>query len=76
MSASGKKFIIDRQSDPVDFLSWLANSLHSDLTGGKRKKRSGGWLGARKQRAQRMLCIKRSALAHCSFFALRAFACC
>ncbi len=47
MSASGKKFIIDRQSDPVDFLSWLVNTLHSDLTGGKRKKRSGErrWLG-------------------------------
>ncbi|PSC71207.1 U4 tri-snRNP-associated 2 [Micractinium conductrix] len=40
MSASGKRFIIDRQSDPLDFLSWLANALHTDLTGGKRKKRS------------------------------------
>lgn len=41
MAASGKRFIIDRQSDPVDFLSWLINTLHLDLTGGKRKKRSG-----------------------------------
>ena len=41
MSASGKRFIIDKQSDPLDFLSWLVNSLHTDLTGGKRKKRSG-----------------------------------
>ena len=41
MSASGKRFIIDQQSDPVEFLSWLVNSLHLDLTGGKRKKRSG-----------------------------------
>lgn len=46
MSASGKRFIIDRQSDPLDFLSWLANALHTDLTGGKRKKRSGGCRGA------------------------------
>ncbi len=28
------------QSDPVEFLSWLLNSLHSDLTGGKLKQRS------------------------------------
>jgi U4/U6.U5 tri-snRNP-associated protein 2 len=41
MAASNKRFIIDRQSDPVEFLSWLVNSLHLDLTGGKRKKRSG-----------------------------------
>lgn len=41
MSASGKRFIIDKQSDPVEFLSWLINTLHMDLTGGKRKKRSG-----------------------------------
>jgi U4/U6.U5 tri-snRNP-associated protein 2 len=40
MAASNKRFIIDRQSDPVEFLSWLVNSLHLDLTGGKRKKRS------------------------------------
>ncbi|PRW59503.1 U4 tri-snRNP-associated 2-like [Chlorella sorokiniana] len=40
MSASGKRFIIDQQSDPVEFLSWLVNTLHHDLTGGKRKKRS------------------------------------
>ena len=45
MSASGKRFIIDQQSDPVDFLSWLVNTLHHDLTGGKRKKRSGAPLG-------------------------------
>ena len=43
MSASGKRFIIDKQSDPLDFLSWLVNALHTDLTGGKRKKRSGEW---------------------------------
>jgi len=45
MSAGGKGFIIDQQSDPVDFLSWLGNTLHHDLTGGKRKKRSGALLG-------------------------------
>lgn len=40
MSASNKRFLIDKQSDPVDFLSWLINTLHVDLTGGKRKKTS------------------------------------
>lgn len=40
MSASNKRFIIDKQSDPLEFLSWLVNTLHLDLTGGKRKKRS------------------------------------
>ena len=46
MSASGKRFTIDQQSDPVDFLSWLVNTLHTELTGGKRKKRSGACAGA------------------------------
>lgn len=40
MSSSGKKFTTEKQADPVEFLSWLVNTLHSDLTGGKRKKRS------------------------------------
>ena len=40
MAASGKRFVIDRQADPVDFLSWFLNVLHADLTGGKRKKPS------------------------------------
>ncbi len=40
MAASGKRFVIDRQADPVDFLSWFLNALHADLTGGKRKKPS------------------------------------
>mmetsp|Transcript_1377 Transcript_1377/g.3976 ORF Transcript_1377/g.3976 Transcript_1377/m.3976 type:complete len:508 (+) Transcript_1377:229-1752(+) len=35
--ASKKKFLIDRQSDPIEFCSWLLNTLHADLTGGKRK---------------------------------------
>ena len=40
MATSGKRFVIDRQADPVDFLSWFLNALHADLTGGKRKKPS------------------------------------
>jgi hypothetical protein len=40
MAASSKRFTIDKQSDPVDFLSWFLNTLHSELTGGKRKKPS------------------------------------
>ena len=40
MAASGKRFVIDRQADPVDFLSWFLNALHADLTGGKRRKPS------------------------------------
>lgn len=40
MSASNKRFLIDRQSDPVEFFSWLVNNLHEGLTGGKRKKPS------------------------------------
>ncbi len=40
MTASAKRFTIDKQSDPVDFLSWFVNTLHTDLTGGKRKKPS------------------------------------
>lgn len=40
MAASSKRFIIDKQSDPVEFFSWLLNTLHADLTGGKRKKPS------------------------------------
>lgn len=40
MTASGKRFLINQRSDPVEFFSWLLNSLHADLTGGKRKKPS------------------------------------
>lgn len=40
MAASGKRFVLERQSDPVEFFSWLANTLHADLTGGKRKRLS------------------------------------
>lgn len=37
---SKRRFTIDTQSDPVDFWSWLLNTLHMDLTGGKAKRRS------------------------------------
>ncbi|KAK9811833.1 hypothetical protein WJX72_010978 [[Myrmecia] bisecta] len=40
MTASAKRFTIEKQSDPVEFWSWFVNTLHSDLTGGKRKKPS------------------------------------
>lgn len=37
--ASGGKFSLERQGDPVEFLGWLLNHLHKD-TGGTRKKNS------------------------------------
>jgi len=40
MGTSGKKFEIEKQGDPVEFLSWLLNKLHHDITGGKVKRRS------------------------------------
>jgi U4/U6.U5 tri-snRNP-associated protein 2 len=40
MAASAKRFTIEKKSDPVEFLSWLLNTIHTDLTGGKRKKPS------------------------------------
>lgn len=40
MTRSEKKFIIDKQADPVHFFSWLLNALHLDLTKGDRKKPS------------------------------------
>ena len=40
MAASGKRYSIDKQSDPVEFFAWLLNALHADLTGGKRKRPS------------------------------------
>lgn len=40
INASGKRFTIDKQADAIDFFQWLVNTLHMDLTGGKRKKRS------------------------------------
>lgn len=40
MAASAKRFTIEKKSDPVEFLSWLLNTIHADLTGNKRKKPS------------------------------------
>ena len=40
MAKSDKKFIIDKQADPVVFFSWLLNALHMDLTKGERKRPS------------------------------------
>lgn len=37
---SKKRFSVDSKSDPVEFLSWLVNKLHFELTGGKRSKPS------------------------------------
>ncbi|CAA6670153.1 unnamed protein product [Spirodela intermedia] len=37
MKASKKRFRIGVQSDPVEFMSWLLNTLHSDLRSLKRK---------------------------------------
>lgn len=44
-SVSAKRFRITHQSDPVEFLGWLLNRLHADLTGGKSGKRKRGAAG-------------------------------
>ncbi|XP_062088229.1 uncharacterized protein LOC133794820 [Humulus lupulus] len=36
MKASKKRFRIGAQSDPVEFMSWLLNTLHSDLRNSKK----------------------------------------
>ncbi|XP_057470410.1 uncharacterized protein LOC130759331 [Actinidia eriantha] len=36
MKASKKRFRIGAQSDPVEFISWLLNTLHADLRNSKR----------------------------------------
>ncbi|PON80701.1 Ubiquitinyl hydrolase [Parasponia andersonii] len=36
MKASKKRFRIGAQSDPVEFMSWLLNTLHSDLRSSKK----------------------------------------
>ncbi len=36
---SDKKFTLGKQSDPIEFMLWLLNQLHSEL-GGTRKKDS------------------------------------
>ncbi|XP_078173529.1 uncharacterized protein LOC144567301 [Carex rostrata] len=40
MKASNKRFQIGVQSDPVEFMSWLLNTLHSNLKSSKKKNRS------------------------------------
>jgi U4/U6.U5 tri-snRNP-associated protein 2 len=40
LAASARRFAIEAQGDPVEFFSWLANTLHADLTGGRRRRRS------------------------------------
>ncbi|VAI68670.1 unnamed protein product [Triticum turgidum subsp. durum] len=40
MKASEKKFQIGVQSDPVEFMSWLLNTLHAKLRTSKKKNRS------------------------------------
>ena len=38
--ASGGKFSLERQGDPVEFWGWLLNRLHKDLGGTKKKDSS------------------------------------
>merc|ERR1711959_734133 len=38
MSESNRQFLIENQSDPMMFLTWLLNALHNGLTGGKFKQ--------------------------------------
>ncbi|CAL9136483.1 unnamed protein product [Musa acuminata var. zebrina] len=40
MKASNKRFQIGVQSDPVEFISWLLNTLHAQLRHSKKKDRS------------------------------------
>lgn len=40
MVASKKRFRIGVQSDPVEFMSWLLNTLHTDLGGTKKRNSS------------------------------------
>ncbi|KAG0568606.1 hypothetical protein KC19_6G032600 [Ceratodon purpureus] len=40
MVASKKRFRIGVQSDPVEFMSWLLNTLHTDLNGTKKRNSS------------------------------------
>ncbi|KAH7619056.1 hypothetical protein Ndes2526B_g06006 [Nannochloris sp. 'desiccata'] len=40
MSVSNKRYLIEKQSDPVEFFSWMINTLHEGLTSGKRRRPS------------------------------------
>ena len=70
MTCSKKRFVIEKQSDPIEFFSWLLNALHHDLTGGKVKKQSVltrcfqasvGGVGAKGERVRWVWLRKRSA---------------
>ncbi|KZT72934.1 ubiquitin C-terminal hydrolase Ubp10 [Daedalea quercina L-15889] len=38
--ASARKFSLEKQGDPIEFLGWLLNHLHKDMGGTKKKKSS------------------------------------
>ena len=40
MTSSNKRFTIEKQGDALEFWAWFINTLHHDLTGGKRSKSS------------------------------------
>jgi len=42
--ASGGKFRLETQGDPVEFLRWLLNELHRDMGGSKKTNSSQSWL--------------------------------
>lgn len=46
LMASNKRFRIDQLSDPVDFLSWLLNTLHAHLTAPPVSAANAGTYGA------------------------------
>ena len=35
--ASGRRFLLGKQSEAMDFLSWLLNAIHNGLGGGKKR---------------------------------------
>jgi U4/U6.U5 tri-snRNP-associated protein 2 len=48
--ASGGKFRLETQGDPVEFLRWLLNELHKDMGGTKKKNSSQSHRYTRKMR--------------------------
>ena len=38
MSSSNKRFTIEQQGDVLEFWAWFINTLHHDLSAGKRNK--------------------------------------
>ena len=45
LAGSNRRFLVDKQSDPVDFLTWFLHAAHREL-GGKRKGRDRSSIGA------------------------------